>query len=130
MIVPNLPAPYTFAAARHTPVSFGIKKWDVLTQRSVDFNISGSRYSVHLRAWDDRDSSTLVIDGTISKSSDNTAWVDGTLNPGDDERATLYWEAVLVDSDNANADSPSGYLERQLFTFQAPVEPAPTEPAT
>lgn len=128
MNVPHLPAPYSFVAARHTPVSFAVKKYDVATDATVDMDISAARYTVHLRAWTTRDSTALLLDGTISKSSADTAWVDGTMNPGAVERATLFWEAVLIDSDNANADSPSGYLERQLFTFNAPVDPAPVDP--
>ena len=90
--------------------------------------ISAARYSVHLRAWTTRDSTALALDGTIAKSSADTSWVDGTMNPGAVERGSLFWEAVLIDTDNANADSPSGYLERRLFTFNAPVDPAPVDP--
>jgi hypothetical protein len=37
-------------------------------------------------------------------------------------------EAVLIDSDNANTDSPSGYPECRPFTFNDPVAPAPVDP--
>jgi len=52
------------------------------------------------------------------------------MNPGAVGRGSLFWDALLIDSDRANADGPSGYPERRLFTFNAPVDPAPVDPVS
>jgi hypothetical protein len=93
-----------------------------------DMYIFTACHSDHLRAWTTRDYTVLAPDGVIARSPADTAWVDSTLNPGAAVRGSLFREAVRIGSDNANRDSPSGYLERRLFAFNAPVDPAPVAP--
>lgn len=130
MSAPHLAPPFTFAAGRHTAYSFGVTRYDPDLDRTVDFDLSASRYTVRLRAWASRDSSALLIDsGALTKTTTPTNWLEGQFTPGIVERAALFWECVLIDSNNAYASSPSGYLERRLFTFTAPVDPAPLSAA-
>lgn len=121
----DTPAPLRFVVGRNTEVVVLVKNRNELAERWEDFDVSAARWNGYLRAYATRDAAALLISELLTKSASRTNCFRHPYFPGSTAYSGLFWEVVLVDTDNAQAGTPTGKRERVLFSFQAGIADAP-----
>ena len=117
--------PWEHQVGRWTDVAFLVETYAEATDDWSALDISAVHFQVRLRTWTADVDAALLTDDALDKSA-TTGWVrDVYDNRGIARDAAINWEAVLVDTDIVDADSPSGYQERQLFRYRAPIQDVP-----
>ena len=86
-------------------------------------DISASRWSYRVRARTTETGLTFIVNEAVSKSTNNvtSGWLDHYLALGTTAYDTLFWEIVEVDSDNADASTPTTKRERLLLRWKQPI---------
>ncbi len=124
-VLADVPAPFRFIVGRHTEISLGVKNWDELQEKWADFDVAAARWKVYLRAYAARDAAALLVSEELTKSASRANWIRHPYFPGSTAYSGLFWEVVLVDTDNAQAGTPTGKRERVLLSFVAGISDAP-----
>jgi len=107
-------------------------KWLIWTQSATTGawskkDISGARWTYNLRQWtSDDDAAPIAADEVVTKGTASaTGELDHYHSNGATAYATLAWEIVEVDNDNADATTRTGQREVVKVRWFQPILDAP-----
>lgn len=111
---------------RGLAITFTVQTRSATTGLWTAKDISGSRWTYRLRIWTADDDTSALVDEVVTKgSAASSGELDHYHANGTTVRATLKWEIVEVDNDNADANTTTGKRERVQVRWFQPIEDAP-----
>lgn len=113
-------------------ITFYVKEQNAVTEAFARRDLSGStRYQYRLRIWTSDDDDALLANEALTEGSDAASGeINHYYDCGTTVRASrLRWSIVEVDTDTANENTVSGYVEVPKWHWYQPILDAPVQDA-